>query len=344
MLAEVYSSVDHMVADAWREILKNGSRVQSRNGESYELLGYKGVLIDTDHTFAINPRRKLSPHYACAEVLWYLSRTRDIAMIKAYAPQYEKFAEDNIAYGAYGDRWVRNMIDRDMWKIARSEYCGDQLTAAIDLLKKKPDTRQAVVTMWEANDLMHAIAGDHKDLPCTLSMHFVLRNKTLNLITTMRSNDAWLGLPYDVFAFTCILRLVAQAIGARPGQYIHQAASLHLYTRNCPAANEAQNEYFKSDHVFSSHAEFCSHAWSRLSMPDWAAQTVSAVNYETIYRLDSRTDASDIDGWLEDDSDCISNNEMLRDLVACCANKWCRSNAPKIHSKLLQEGLNNVNC
>jgi thymidylate synthase len=52
------------------------------------------------------------------------------------------------------------------------------------------------------------------------------------MLTSMRSNDAWLGLPHDVFAFTMIQELVARSLGVELGEYRHSVGSLHLYERD----------------------------------------------------------------------------------------------------------------
>jgi thymidylate synthase len=45
----------------------------------------------------------------------------------------------------------------------------------------------------------------------------------------MRSNDAYWGLPHDVFAFTMIQEIVANELGYKLGSYKHLVGSLHLY-------------------------------------------------------------------------------------------------------------------
>ncbi len=52
----------------------------------------------------------------------------------------------------------------------------------------------------------------------------------------MRSNDAFLGLPHDVFAFTFIQELVARSLGVKLGVYSHFVGSLHLYETDRPKA------------------------------------------------------------------------------------------------------------
>jgi thymidylate synthase len=96
----------------------------------------------------------------------------------------------------------------------------------------KPETRQAVCSLWRPSDLVNAFRGDKKDLPCTLTLQFILRSGKLNLIVNMRSNDVWLGLPYDAWAWCSIQQLVADALDVELGWYQHQAGSLHVYERN----------------------------------------------------------------------------------------------------------------
>jgi hypothetical protein len=107
-----------------------------------------------------------------------------------------------------------------------------QMEMLMGLIAKLPETRQAVVSLWRPHDITCALQQNKKDLPCTLSLQFLLRGGKLNLIVTMRSNDVWLGLPYDAWAWCSIQQLVATALGVELGWYQHQAGSLHVYDRN----------------------------------------------------------------------------------------------------------------
>lgn len=237
-----------------------GKPLESRVGDCLEVIGYATGLENASANVPLLRGRNLSPVYMCAELLWYLSRKNDITMIEYYAPSYHRFAENGKAWGAYGHRWANdkafttawntfthaaggNFSVNDEWNVNKArasvqtkglhvEHLRDQLTAVVALLKKSPNTRQAIITMWNAGDLLHAFVDDKSDLPCTLSLQFIARNGLLHAIGTMRSNDIWLGLPYDVFCFTCIQQLVARALRLKPGQYFHRVGSMHLYDEN----------------------------------------------------------------------------------------------------------------
>jgi thymidylate synthase len=103
------------------------------------------------------------------------------------------------------------------------------MAEVIRMLVKDPDTRQAVLPCWNAaDDLGHKAP----DIPCTLGLMFYLRDGRLHCVTSMRSNDVWLGLPNDVFCFTAVQRLIADALEVDYGTYTHFVGSMHVYDRN----------------------------------------------------------------------------------------------------------------
>jgi thymidylate synthase len=151
---------------------------------------------------------------ALGEWLWYLSGTTDYDFIDYYVPNsYKDETEDGkTVRSGYGERLLN--------------FRGvNQLTTVIELLKRKGSTRRAVIQLFDASDLQK----DYASIPCTCTLQFLVRDKRLNMFVNMRSNDAYFGLPHDVFAFTMIQELLACSIGVELGEYKHSAGSLHLY-------------------------------------------------------------------------------------------------------------------
>ena len=312
-----FDSVDSAFVNIIQDILTNGHITDSRNGPVRECLGAQIILKNIDHPFLMNQRRKLSPYYACAETLWYLSFTSEVEMIEAYAPQYAKFADHGNTYGAYGHRLHSNLRDHD-------SHTDNQLDLVIDTLKNNPNSRQAIITLWAADDLYAAINASSKDVPCTLCLQFLIRDNELVMITTMRSNDVWLGLPYDMFAFTCIQRLVGQALGVKCGAYIHQVGSLHLYQKNWDAAREAMRDpYFITNNK---------PIWLTEISPDWRAEVKECLRVEKCARKGVPTVAHFRD---------MHTTEMMFDLVSTASHKW-KGGAPLTLSFDLLKGISNV--
>jgi len=219
-------TVDDLLRRAFEQILKSGVRVKSTKGMNTELAG---VVLELK-----NPRARLSRTetkgtvFSClGETLWYLAKTNDLSFIEYYLPGYRKLSDNGTTiYGAYGPRLfgVNGNID--------------QIQSVVRLLKRKRSTRQAVIQLFDASDLLKK----HKDVPCTCVLQLLIRRNKLHMFTYMRSNDVFKGLPYDIFAFTFLQEILARTVDANLGSYWHAAASLHLYDEDRSKANRFLKE------------------------------------------------------------------------------------------------------
>ncbi len=194
-------------------IQRNGEVVEdSSRGPNREI---RGVLLRLTNPLARlshseTKGRVFSP---IGELAWYLSASNDANFVIYYINKYKKDTEaDGTVHGAYGPR-----IFSDSW--------GGQFSNVVNLLKEKPSTKKAVIQLFDSSDL----CGTYKDVPCTCTLQFLIRSGRLYLITSMRSNDAYLGLPHDLFSFTMFQEIAARVLGTEMGDYTHFAGSLHLY-------------------------------------------------------------------------------------------------------------------
>jgi thymidylate synthase len=210
----------HLTADSVAELFtgavtlaRNGEKVSPRGMPTREVLDVQLRLTrPRARLLYAPPARIINPAFAAAETVWLLSGT-DAPWIYDYNAQLRQYADDGVLRGAYGPR-MRN------WG---GEV--DQLHRVVSLLREDPDSRRAVIQLYDpARD-----AAGHKDVPCTLGFRFQLRGGLLHMSTTMRGQDVWTGLPYDLFFFTTLHELVAGWLDADPGIYHHHVGSLHIY-------------------------------------------------------------------------------------------------------------------
>lgn len=73
-------------------------------------------------------------------------------------------------------------------------------------------------------------------------MQFAARRNKLDMIVTMRSQDAYVGLPHDVFCFTMLQEIIARSIDLEIGEYKQFVGSLHLYEDNRASAEQYLTE------------------------------------------------------------------------------------------------------
>jgi thymidylate synthase len=240
-------SLDDLMGAVFKRLLSRSSnnfKVSSRKGSSTEVFG---ALLELT-----NPRARLGRSMGRArvfsplgELMWYLSASNALDFIQYYIPQYPEFSDDGRTLnGAYGPRIF-----------SKGRACGegapqDQWQRMIEILKRRNGTRNAVIQIFSKDDA----ARDTKDIPCTCTLQFVIREGNISLHAHMRSNDAFLGLPHDVFSFTMLQEIAARELGVGLGSYLHSVASLHLYDDNekLDSRSKAQQYLAEGLHEFVS--------------------------------------------------------------------------------------------
>jgi hypothetical protein len=160
--------------------------------------------------------RRFNPFFALAEASWVLAGRNDVHSLKHYLPDFEAFSDDGVTLnGAYGYR-------------ARSHFGQDQLEEAVTLLRRDPTSRRAVILLWDATDLR----TDSKDLPCNVAVFVKTRGDHLDLTVCNRSNDLYLGVPYNVVTFAILHQYIAARLNVNVGSQLHFTDSLHVYEKD----------------------------------------------------------------------------------------------------------------
>lgn len=213
------------VTDAWQgwfDLLKkqaeDGVVAESRDGDVVgEILCAVSCIQDPTRNIVKSRDRNMPIRYAVGELLWYLSGTDSLDSICNFSKVWQRMSDDGkTVNSAYGKRIF-------------SKFGFDQFDYCYRVLKEHPDSRQAIIHIKDPVDYT---AHPSKDVPCTVSLQYFVRDGALHAVTYMRSNDIWMGFPYDVFSFTSLQMIMAFKLGVDIGTYTHIAGSLHLYKRD----------------------------------------------------------------------------------------------------------------
>ena len=221
----VATTLDDLCRKIMPPLLRGADVTQSSRGLAYER---RGVLLELK-----NPRARLSrtetrgkPYSCIGELLWYLSRDNRLEFIQYYIDRYKDESEDGeTVHGGYGRRLF-------------AHESHNQVQSLIANLRAKPDTRRAVLQIFEPSDTERR----HREIPCTLAMQFTARRNKLDMIVTMRSQDAFIGLPHDVFCFTMLQEIIARSVDIEVGEYKQFVGSLHLYDKDRGNAEQYLSE------------------------------------------------------------------------------------------------------
>ena len=207
--------------DLVKHVLENGKEVAPRGMKTREI---EDAVIRIDNVFNTLPLevgRGTVPGIGAVEACQLLAGVTVPDLVVSVGPQFANYAEDNgLFHGAYGPRTA------------------GQYDILIERLQQDPDTRQAVVTIWNPQLDLQA---QKRDYPCTILHQFRIRDNKLNMSVYMRSNDVWLGAAYDFFQFTRVQIAMASVLGIEPGKYTHHVGSLHIYEQHYESADKLKH-------------------------------------------------------------------------------------------------------
>ena len=198
-------------------ITKTGTIVESDRGTTVEILNANLVLQNVRDRLDTTRRRKMNIAFAFAEFISLLSGIDEIGYFTKFIKNYAVFSSDGAHLdGAYGKRLMVKSVSA--------------IEDIVNLLGKNPQSRRAYLPIYTLTDLTEGTGG--LNTPCTIGIHFLIRDAKLISIVTMRSNDVYYGLTNDIVVFTMLQEYVADRLGLECGPYYHNASSLHYYVEN----------------------------------------------------------------------------------------------------------------
>ncbi|AUR86248.1 thymidylate synthase [Vibrio phage 1.084.O._10N.261.49.F5] len=250
-----------------RDILEHGEYTEDRTGTgTYSVMGYT-YEHDLSKGFPLLTTKKINFNLVAGELLWILAGKTDLPSLRKYqnkpegshtiwSDDFEKFWDtlDEIDEGyseperseerggkIYGEQLRRfgcaNLEGQDYW-------VHDQLTTLIDNIKavkedpSHPMARRLICAFWNPYD--HTV-GDKKwcALPaCHTDFQCIVRNGKLNLRFAMRSNDVFLGNPYNTASYALLAHILAKLTGLEVGKLVYFGTDVHIYSTHIEQVEE----------------------------------------------------------------------------------------------------------
>ena len=214
--------------------LRSCPEQESRNGR-VRSMGQPILFttINPKQRVLFNPLRKCNPYLHVMETVWMFAGENSVEFLLPFSKQMEAYAEpDGVINGAYGHRW-------------RSYFGRDQIMGVINELARDPDSRQAVIGMYDP-------AQDWKqqwnDRPCNTHIYFRKYGGALDMTVCNRSNDVvWGACGANIVHMTYLQELVATALKCPVGSYNVMSNNLHIYEHHYNLLNNPQSYDYYHD-------------------------------------------------------------------------------------------------
>ncbi|HMK18188.1 MAG TPA: thymidylate synthase [Chitinophagaceae bacterium] len=209
-----------------KDILTIGSEIRAAeslsvgsNKKFKEILNYNLIIKNPTQRLLTNSSRGFNLPGAIARFVWMMAANNRLADIEFYwGLKVSKFTDDG--YTVPGSSYGARMFNASPGL--------DQIEAVIKRLKEDPSTRRAAVSIYHPIDAIRP----SKDIPCTFGIFYHVRDNKLISTVVMRSNNAFILLPYNIFEFSLLAEIIAKEVGVEMGSMYYNALSMHIYEDN----------------------------------------------------------------------------------------------------------------
>jgi thymidylate synthase len=209
--------------DLLRTVMETGNDREDRTGTGTRgIFGHQMRIDLSTGEFPLVTTKKTHFPSIAHELLWLISGDTNIKYLTDHKVTiWNEWADENGDLGpVYGYQWRK-------WTGKNGKQV-DQLQGAISDLKNKPESRRIIVSAWNPGDI-----PEMRLPPCHCFYHFYTRNvgvrKFLDCLMYIRSNDLFLGAPFNIASYSLLTMMVAQVVGREPGELIYTIGDAHIY-------------------------------------------------------------------------------------------------------------------
>lgn len=217
-------------------------------------LPHQVLQFDLEEEFPILVSKKVGFKTSVLEMLWiYQVASNEVDWLKERGVKIWdewRVAED----GSYQGRNLNEIFSSMHPDLPAEDFAGtigtaygwivkryDLIRNLIETLKTNPGNRRMVLSLWQ-NEWLPTAA-----LPsCVWNSQWNLIDGRLNLLVTSRSTDVPLGLPFNIAQYAVLCHLVAQCVGAKPGQFTFITNDAHIYENQIEGIREQIARYDKA--------------------------------------------------------------------------------------------------
>lgn len=204
--------------DLLQRIRTEGVKKEDRTGTgTISVFGHQ-MRFNLEDGFPLVTTKKLHLKSIIHELLWFLQGDTNVKYLQENGVRiWNEWADENGDLGhIYGYQW-RSWPDYEGGFI-------DQISEAVETIRKNPDSRRIIVNAWNVADLKNMNLP-----PCHMFFQFYVANGRLSLQMYQRSADTFLGVPFNIASYALLLQMMAQVTGLEAGDFIHTLGDAHIY-------------------------------------------------------------------------------------------------------------------
>lgn len=213
--------------DLLRQVRTTGLKKTDRTGiGTLSVFGHQ-MRFDLSEGFPLVTTKKLHLPSIVYELLWFLRGDTNVSYLREHKVTiWDEWADERGELGpVYGRQW-RSWPAPDGRSI-------DQISRAIDLIRRDPGSRRIIVSAWNVSELESMALT-----PCHALFQFWVGDGKLSCQLYQRSADVFLGVPFNIASYALLTHLFAQQCDLEVGEFIWTGGDCHLYSNHLEQADE----------------------------------------------------------------------------------------------------------
>ncbi len=214
-----------------QDIIDNGVDKGDRTGTGTRSVFGRQLRYDLAQGFPLLTTKKLHLKSIIYELLWFLRGDTNIRFLKENGVSiWDEWATPEGELGpVYGAQWRH-------WR-GEDGQVYDQVQTLVDGLKQNPNSRRHIINAWNVALLpdeqqkpwQNAAAGKMALPPCHVLYQFYVANERLSASLYIRSNDMFLGHPYNTASLALLTMMLAQQCDLGLGDIVVSIGDAHIY-------------------------------------------------------------------------------------------------------------------
>jgi len=212
--------------DLLRHVCSQGVQKTDRTGTGTLSVFGQQLRFDLAQGFPLVTTKKLHIKSILYELLWFLRGETNVAWLRQHGVTiWDEWADDSGELGpVYGRQW-RSWPTQDGRSI-------DQISRAIDLIRRDPDSRRIIVSAWNVGELEQMALT-----PCHTLFQFWVADGRLSCQLYQRSADLFLGVPFNIASYALLTHMFAQQCDLGVGDFVWTGGDCHLYVNHLEQTN-----------------------------------------------------------------------------------------------------------
>jgi len=213
--------------DLLQRVRDNGVSKTDRTGTGTRSVFGHQMRFDLEDGFPLVTTKKTFFKGLAVEMLWFLRGDTNIKYLNDYGVHiWDAWADDDGNLGpVYGKQWIS-------WSGGNSSS-HNQIESVIENIRCNPDSRRHIVNAWNVADLQ-----DMALPPCHMLFQFYVSVNRLSCQLYVRSNDLFLGAPFNIAEYALLIHMVAAQCDLDPGELVYTIGDAHIYLNHLDQIEE----------------------------------------------------------------------------------------------------------